>query len=140
MSGSLTAVAAVLTSAVVVSTANVAAVQVARPRPLPVVWILATVLNDEISGARDVTKTNTFRVETFRAPELGFLGYVDADQVTFNRTSTRRHTDKSEFDVSGLKELPKVDILYSYIQPSTQTAAARLPSIDVASLPKGISA
>src|SRR5262245_21809435 len=27
------------------------------------------VLNDEINGARDVTKTNTYRVETFRSPE-----------------------------------------------------------------------
>ena len=43
------------------------------------------VLNDEINGARDVTKTNTYRVETFRAPELGLLGYVDADKVTFYR-------------------------------------------------------
>ena len=33
------------------------------------------VLNDEINSARDVTKTNTLRVETFRAPELGLLGY-----------------------------------------------------------------
>ena len=39
------------------------------------------VLNDEINGARDVTKTNTYRVETFRAGELGLLGYVDADKV-----------------------------------------------------------
>jgi len=29
------------------------------------------VLNDEIKRARDATKTNTFRVETFRSPELG---------------------------------------------------------------------
>ena len=29
------------------------------------------VLNDEINSARDATKTNTFRVETFRSPELG---------------------------------------------------------------------
>ena len=31
-------------------------------------------MNDEINGARDVTKTNTYRVDTFRAPELGVLG------------------------------------------------------------------
>ena len=37
------------------------------------------VLNDEINAARDTTKTNTLRVETFRAPELGILGYVDED-------------------------------------------------------------
>ena len=45
-----------------------------------------TVLNNEIQSARDVTKMNTFRVETFTSRELGFLGYVDADaQVIFYR-------------------------------------------------------
>ena len=39
------------------------------------------VMNDEINGARDVTKSNTYRVEAFRSGELGFLGYVDADRV-----------------------------------------------------------
>ena len=82
------------------------------------------VLNDEINAAREVTKTNTYRVETFRSPELGLLGYVDADAVTFYRSSTRRHTTKSEFDVSQLKELPKVDIVYSYVQPSPVMAQA----------------
>jgi L-asparaginase len=77
------------------------------------------VMNDEINGARDVTKTSTYRVETFRAPELGYLGYVDADKVTFYRASTRRHTAKSEFDVSRISELPVVDIVYSYVQPNT---------------------
>ena len=76
------------------------------------------VLNDEINAARDVTKTNTYRVETFRAPELGFLGYVDADKVSFYRTPTKRHTVNSEFDVGGVREFPKVDIVYSYVQPS----------------------
>jgi L-asparaginase len=77
------------------------------------------VMNDEISGARDVTKTNTYRVETFRAPELGFLGYVDADKVSFYRASTKRHTARSEFDVSTAKALPKVDIVYSYVEANT---------------------
>jgi L-asparaginase type II len=77
------------------------------------------VLNDEINSARDVTKTNTYRVETFRAPELGLLGYVDADRVAFYRSSTRRHTTRSEFDISQLKALPQVDIVYSYVEPST---------------------
>ena len=51
------------------------------------------VLNDEINAARDVTKTNTYRVETFKSPELGMLGYVDARQGAFYRASTKRHTD-----------------------------------------------
>src|SRR5256885_2461055 len=68
------------------------------------------VMNDEINGARDVTKTNTYRVETFRSPELGYLGYVDEDKRSFYRASTKRHTAKSEFDVSNMTQLPKVDI------------------------------
>lgn len=76
------------------------------------------VMNDEINGARDATKTNTYRVETFRAPDLGYLGYVDADQVSFYRASTKRHTVNSEFDVSKSKALPNVEIVYSYVQPS----------------------
>ena len=60
-------------------------------------------LNDEINSARDATKTNTYRVETFRAPELDLLGYIDEDKVAFYRSSTKRHTVNSEFDVSGLR-------------------------------------
>src|SRR5712691_3284594 len=74
------------------------------------------VMNDEINGARDVTKTNTYRVETFRSPELGYLGYVDEDRVTFYRASTKRHTVKSEFDLSNVGELPTVEIIYTYIE------------------------
>jgi L-asparaginase type II len=86
------------------------------------------VMNDEINGARDVTKTSTYRVETFRAPELGYLGYVDADKVAFYRASTRRHTATSEFDVSRIRELPVVDIVYSYVQPSTAVIAGLVAS------------
>jgi L-asparaginase len=84
------------------------------------------VMNDEINGARDVTKTNTYRVETFRSPDLGYLGYVDEDKVSFYRASTKRHTVNSEFDVSNITDFPKVDILYSYVQPSVATIGALL--------------
>ena len=77
------------------------------------------VLNDEINSARDTTKTNTLRVETFKAAELGLLGYVDEDKVSFYRSTTKRHTANSEFDVTSLTQLPKVSILYSYIEPDT---------------------
>lgn len=75
------------------------------------------VMNDEISGARDTTKTNTLRVETFKSPELGLLGYVDEDKVAFYRSSTKRHTTNSEFDIAPLSQLPKVAVVYSYIDP-----------------------
>jgi L-asparaginase len=75
-------------------------------------------MNDEINSARDATKTNTYRVETFRSPDLGYLGYVDADKVAFYRSSTKRHTTNSEFDITATTVLPSVEIVYSYVQPS----------------------
>ena len=76
------------------------------------------VMNDEINAARDVTKTNTYRLETFSSRELGFLGYVDGDRVTFYRQPTKRHTADSEFDLTGVVEFPRVDIVYSYVEAS----------------------
>ncbi len=74
-----------------------------------------TVLNNEIQGARDVTKSNSYRLETFRSGELGCLGYADSDeQVVFYRSPGRRHTWQSEFDLSGINALPRVDIAYAY--------------------------
>jgi L-asparaginase len=84
------------------------------------------VMNDEINGARDVTKTNTYGVETFRSPDFGYLGYVDEDKVSFYRASTRRHTVTSEFDVSNITEFPRVDILYSYVEPNVATIGVLL--------------
>lgn len=72
------------------------------------------VMNDEINAAREVTKTNTINVGTFKTPELGFLGYVNNGIPEFYRQSTRRHTKNSEFDSSGLSELPYVKVIYGH--------------------------
>ena len=82
------------------------------------------VMNDEINGARDTTKTNTLRVETFKSPELGLLGYVDEDRASFYRAPTRRHTLNTEFDVATLTQFPKVSILYSYVEPDASLIQA----------------
>ncbi len=72
-------------------------------------------LNDEIHAAREVTKRNSYRLETFGTRDLGMLGYLDSDlKAVFYRTPKRRHTFRSEFDVSRLTELPRVDIIYGY--------------------------
>jgi len=74
-----------------------------------------TVLNNEIQSARDVTKTNAFRVNTFTSRDLGFLGYVDSDgQIVFYRDLTRLHTTATPFAVRGGETLPRVDIVYAY--------------------------
>nr|WP_294522999.1 asparaginase [uncultured Rhodopila sp.] len=72
------------------------------------------VLNDEIHAARDVTKTSTMRLQTFRTPDFGVLGHADGDAVEFYRRPIRRHAPDTVFDVSGIDRLPRVDISYSY--------------------------
>lgn len=73
------------------------------------------VLNDEISSAREVTKTNTYRLETFQSGQLGYLGFIDPDgEVQFYREPTRKHTYQSEFSHLDIKALPEIEIVYSY--------------------------
>jgi L-asparaginase len=74
-----------------------------------------TVLNNEIQSARDVTKSNTLRVETFHSNHWGLLGYADSDgQVLFYRAVTRSHTMATPFDVTAIQALPRVDVVYAY--------------------------
>jgi L-asparaginase len=72
------------------------------------------VLNDEINGARDVTKADALRLHTFVSRGFGSLGVVDGDRVVFRRMAEGRHTAASEFDVSELASLPRVDVLLVY--------------------------
>ena len=85
------------------------------------------VTNDEINCARDVTKTSTYKVQTFRSRDMGLIGYADPDRILFYRTPTRRHTTNSEFSVEGVAALPRVDILYVYTgtRPGIEEAAVR---------------
>jgi L-asparaginase len=72
------------------------------------------VLNDEINAAREVTKTDALWLETFQSRSYGLIGVVDADRVVFYRQSLKRHTVNSEFDVSKITELPRVDVVMVY--------------------------
>ena len=71
-------------------------------------------LNDEIQSAREVTKTSTARLQTFRSPDFGVLGHVDGAEVVYYRTATRRHAPDTVFNIRGLDALPRVDIAYAY--------------------------
>lgn len=72
-------------------------------------------LNDEIHAAREVTKTSTFRLQTFRTHDFGALGHADGDRVAFYRAPLRRHMPYTEFDIVALDALPRVDIVYAYV-------------------------
>ena len=49
------------------------------------------VANDTIIAAREVTKEISYRLETYSGKDLGVLGFVDDDQVTFYRQPVRKH-------------------------------------------------
>lgn len=70
-------------------------------------------MNDVISSAFGVMKTNTTNVSTFKSPDGGELGYIQNSQPFFIAAPVKRHTSHSEFDVSRLDSLPRVDINYT---------------------------
>jgi L-asparaginase len=97
---------------------RVAAADEARGRGVLVV------MNDEINSARDVTKTDANRLQTFRSGDHGLVGVVDNDRVVFFRDVLHRHTAKSEFDVSTVETLPPVEIVLVYQGASGQLIRA----------------
>lgn len=66
------------------------------------------VMNGQISTARDVSKTHTTDVESFKSGDFGFLGRVDSDGVGFYRKPLRRKI------INLSSELPRVDIVPMY--------------------------
>src|SRR3984893_5168837 len=72
------------------------------------------VLNDEIHPARDVVKTSTYRVQTFRSFDFGALGHVDGDGPHFYRAPLKAHMPDTPFAGRNIADLPRVEIIYSY--------------------------
>ena len=72
------------------------------------------VLNDEINSARNVTKSDALRLQTFRSRDYGQLGVVDRDRVVYFNQITQRHNEQIEFDITNVTELPRVDVIMVY--------------------------
>jgi L-asparaginase len=69
-------------------------------------------MDDRLFAARDVTKTNSTRVETFQAPERAPIAVIDADGLFYHQPSPGRSAPV--FDIAGVRELPRVDVVYGY--------------------------
>lgn len=72
------------------------------------------VANDEIHFAREVTKTNTTQVGTFRATHRGLAGLVNTGRMHLYAPPVQRHTAESEFAGASHAALPRVDIIYAH--------------------------
>jgi L-asparaginase len=70
------------------------------------------VMNDWIQGAHSLTKTSTTAVQTFQSPLRGLVGVSAYGKDDFYNNPSWKHTSSSEFDISNVTELPRVDIIY----------------------------
>src|SRR5688572_17029786 len=71
------------------------------------------VMNDWIHAAHSLTKTSTTAIQTFMSPLRGVVGVANYGKNDFYNTPQWRHTTMSEFDVSNVSKLPRVDIVFA---------------------------
>jgi L-asparaginase len=76
------------------------------------------VLNDEIHYARNVVKTDTTSVQTFRSVNRGPAGVVHTGKIDWFEPMDRKLGPASEFSVDGLDALPRVDVIYAHANMS----------------------
>jgi L-asparaginase len=71
------------------------------------------VMNDWIHAAHSLTKTSTTAIQTFMSPLRGVVGVANYGKNDFYNTPTWKHTSGSEFDVTDVTKLPRVDIIFA---------------------------
>src|SRR6185503_12066836 len=71
------------------------------------------VMNDWIHAAHSLTKTSTTAIQTFMSPIRGVVDVATYGKNDFYNTPTWKHTGASEFDVTGVNKLPRVDIVFA---------------------------
>ena len=71
------------------------------------------VMDDRILSAREARKLYP-RAGGFDGGEMGMLGVVAGNGPQFFFAPTRRHGAASEFDLSGVRALPLVDLVFTY--------------------------
>ena len=73
------------------------------------------VMNDWIHAAHSLTKTSTTAIQTFMSPLRGVVGVASYGKNDFYNTPQWKHTVSSEFDITGVTKLPRVDIVFACV-------------------------
>ena len=76
------------------------------------------VMNDQIQGAHSLTKTSTTAVQTFMSPLRGLVGVANYGKNDYYTSPEWTHTTKSEFDVTGVTKMPRVDVIFASVDMS----------------------
>jgi len=71
------------------------------------------VMNDQIQAAHSLTKTSTTAVQTFASPVRGVVGVTAYGKNDFYNDPQWKHTTSSEFDVSSVTRIPRVDVIFA---------------------------
>ncbi|HEY6188764.1 MAG TPA: type II asparaginase [Pyrinomonadaceae bacterium] len=71
------------------------------------------VMNDWIHAAHSLTKTSTTAIQTFMSPLRGVVGIASYGKNDFYNSPVWKHTTGSEFDISNVTKLPRVDIAFA---------------------------
>ena len=71
------------------------------------------VMNDWIHGAHSLTKTSTTALQTFMSPVRGLVGVTAYGKNDFFMSPSWKHTTQTEFDIAGVTQLPRVDIIFA---------------------------
>ena len=72
------------------------------------------VMNDQIHAAHSLIKTSTTDVDTFMSPYRGIVGVSNYGRNEFYNVPPWPHTTRSEFDITNVTSLPRVDIIMAY--------------------------
>jgi L-asparaginase len=83
-------------------------------------------LNDEIHYARNVVKTDTTSVQTFKSLNRGPAGVVHTGKIEWFEPMDRKLGKASEFSIAGLDKLPRVDIIYAHANMSADLIDAAI--------------
>ena len=76
------------------------------------------VMNDTIHAAHSLTKTSTTAVQTFLSPIRGVVGTAAYGKNDFFSSPEWKHTTQTEFDISAVTTIPRVDIIYASMDMS----------------------
>src|SRR6185369_1145578 len=76
------------------------------------------VMNDQIHGAHSLTKTSTTAIQTFMSPLRGLVGVCAYGKNDWYNNPPWKHTTQSQFDISNVTKLPRVDIVFGDVDMS----------------------
>jgi L-asparaginase len=99
------------------------------------------VMNDWIHAAHSLTKTSTTAVQTFMSPVRGLVGTANYGKNDFYTTPQWKHTTQTEFDITNVTAIPRVDLIMAYLDmpgdPIDAAVAAGAKGIVIAGVGNG---